>query len=129
MSLAPVLQLRLPLIQILDKCSFVGAMWSSLSGLASLIPPCTPFYSSPSTVWVVFVMSMKRQPIIFFLQGTRVATFSRSRDFQTGTKKIFFALLLKHTRYLPVKTQTWLLFMTEVSISCHQEEFSSLLKG
>lgn len=74
--LGSVLQSRLRLIQMSDKCSFVGAVWSPLSGLASLIQACTPFSSSPSTVRVVFVMSMKRPTNNFFLQGTRVAAFS-----------------------------------------------------
>lgn len=57
---AAVRSCRLQLVQVLDKCRFVGALWSPRSGLASLITACTSFSSSPSAVRVVFGLSMKR---------------------------------------------------------------------
>lgn len=77
---AAVQQSRLQLIQILDKCCFVGAKWSPLSGLASLIPACTPFSSSPYTAQRFLWCQWKGT--YYVLQGNRVATFGGQRQSQ-----------------------------------------------
>lgn len=70
----------------------MGAVWSPLSGSASLIPACTPFSSSPSAVRVVCVMSMKKSQY-FFLQGNGVATFVGQRYSQIRTRERFLVIV------------------------------------